>query len=446
MKTFKEYILESTITVPPNVIEPIRKYILDTYKEVVNKGVSKLNKKERIFILNLKDTKYEFLNSLAHDYPLNVKLIYAPKFTAEEYYSPEKTYGEIIINIADLNDVYHNVLEHELVHYLQHLLNKNVGINDWKKNFAGGMPSPLRNMIKDLTFHGYNKTSWDAATQGKKSWNAIKRTKHMLRPIEHQSNMVTMLHNLLYTQYTNPGIPKNKIFADFLKTNYRMVKLKQSRPEQYREYAKQLYSAFTDDRVHRLKTYRELSNFIDHINKLKKENKGGEEIVFWGKTYDVNMKKYNYAPITSSDLKNIGTSEPIDRLNYWDYSNVDDGNNSERGEYILVNYLGLKEHESKDGYSYVRIPSSYDSMKTIFKKLQKTKKEFLKLKYNPFPSVGPDVTPEQEAKNIDYAAAVLANTMSDTIEYKIDKKIMPEEIYNRFYLNKPLPPKPNENI
>jgi len=335
MKTFKKYFLESTISVPIPTISPLIDYIKRIYEDMALSGAKALRKKEDVFVIDFTGTKYEFLNEVAKKYPLTLKLSYANQNTSSQHY--ESWAQRIQLNIAYLHEAF-NTLKHEMVHYIQDLINKNLG----KENVAGAQKRKL--MSKTHDYLGYPK--------GKRGY---KRTKHAYRPVEHHSNMVSNLAWLYKLEHDHIDMSKREIFDEMVKASRRLKSFKQYDYGKYKNYIKNLYTAFmVTDSKDEVNVHKELAEVIKAAKEIKDIKKQEDDKTKTPITYGYkNWRTKEIIPIYEDDFS--APSLSVSSYDYMNFSDLEDDNTSE-AENIFDRLPYTTEYTDRDGYYYMRIP------------------------------------------------------------------------------------------
>jgi hypothetical protein len=465
MKTFKQHFTEATMQVPPRVLDEIRAWMRDTYEDIKMRGVSRIREIHKGFDIDLTGTKYEYLQPTIDKYPLTVTLSYAPSDRTSQHYMDDTR--TIRLNLGNFKRTYDDVLEHEFVHYLQDIMYLRVIIAKKQHpgylNTPGGMKRKLTNQTKDMNFDG-------------QQWRKIgdppgrkRRTSHHLRPVEHQSNLVSTLKELVkyyrHNRYEyedkirrnneykygneHHQDPKLEIFKAFVRDNHRMKKLKKSREGQYKEYIKQLYKAFIHTDLEDLtRTYNEAKDFLKRVEvKLLQQNAAKE--MKRTKTETPILWKYQWDDITGKqDIKLPVFEDELTKLNIeplviydWDIDSTLKLHNKTMTDHVLsklgwdINATGETDEENHP-VSVIKIPFDYPEIKQTFKKIKELKDdqpEDLPYYYKYEESI--DNMAKELAKYYSYA---LNNAEIDAGWDEEGYPLSISSIYETFYEGKPL--------
>ena len=288
---FKNWLLlsEGSIKIPYKVIQPIVNDYFDFYKNV-NLGKSKLRDEEHIYTLDLSDTNYNFPNIIP-----KLKVTYkgikgkntiggfTPSKTKIEYpplpYNPTKdpitVIGDIILK-KDLpsNESPFKLIEHEVIHFIQDLININMshnkGIykNDGKlgsgkrPDFGGSGP---RKLTQDLM----NKLNVDFLGDNKKHG---RRIDHEKIATEYQTNLSSIII-LLYQEFTSTFLSGN-LNPDYYSYPYDIIKNIKTKEDF--EKNKDVIIEFLNNQTAKKKFIQKIN-----INKLTKIKDFNKELYNW---------------------------------------------------------------------------------------------------------------------------------------------------------------------
>lgn len=288
---FKNWLLlsEGSIKIPYKVIQPIVNDYFDFYKNV-NLGKSKLRDEEHIYTLDLSDTNYNFPNIIP-----KLKVTYkgikgkntiggfTPSKTKIEYpplpYNPTKdpitVIGDIILK-KDLpsNESPFKLIEHEVIHFIQDLININMSHNKGiykndgqlgsgkRPDFGGSGP---RKLTQDLM----NKLNVDFLGDNKKHG---RRIDHEKIATEYQTNLSSIII-LLYQQFTSKFLSGN-LNPDYYSYPYDIVKTIKTKED---------FEKNKDSIVEFLNNQTAKKKFIQKIdiNKLTKIKDFNKELYNW---------------------------------------------------------------------------------------------------------------------------------------------------------------------
>jgi len=250
-----ELVTEGLFAIPRNSFQNIFNYVAEIYK-YVNSGqrISPHRLKPKILPISLAGTNFEFLEKF---HP-QVKVFFYRSANTEgaKFWTYDKEIGEvsdkwgnIYINLnGDLQDILTTVLEHEILHYIQHLIRSH---RDQSDDYIGGLPSK-KVIPNNLTTHGYVK--------GKEK----KRVKHSRRPIEYYTNLNSAVREVQKFYNTSKSVhrfedsPKERkrFFVGLLeklkngKLSGRFADtfadVKKENPELYKAYLRLTYNAFVN--------------------------------------------------------------------------------------------------------------------------------------------------------------------------------------------------------
>lgn len=199
MISFKQWIYNEGFELPFDSIRQIYDYYLDGYRQYLKSPRTKIEPK--IFDLNLQNTKYNFLQYLNPRIKVNLvgSLPQAIGIYHGQYSEVGGSLGKISLSFSDFQNVNYGAIEHEVLHYIQSLIQRHAGRRRKSKNpTLGGLPSAsiTKRIMKD---RGIN-------VRGQKE---EKRTKHEYRPIEYYTNLNSLIRSLQY-HYIALGSKMNK--------------------------------------------------------------------------------------------------------------------------------------------------------------------------------------------------------------------------------------------
>jgi len=209
---------------------------------------------------------------------------------------------------------------------------------------------------------------------------AHRRTKHGLRPVEYQTDLLSALRHLQAAYIMHFDIKdenaqllwdkekKKEFFKDVLakrvKTKYGLIV-----PNEHENikgpYLKELYKNFVEktgnlDVSNDIKKYREIV-MRDRMKKIKQAQEESEN-----EGFEINGKTY-----TEDDFNGRTQKEPHYDFPY-EIMGVLDGTNIEFGDEFLVYDLGFKrKYSERDGEENYHIPISYRTFRILGNKIQK---------------------------------------------------------------------------
>lgn len=181
------YIIEEGFFhVPENVLKPIKEFYIENYKQYLKNNKGKISRRlypPKDFKLDFTGTKFEFLNfrnpsvtvyltskgSTYHDYN------HDNENTMESF-----NHGNIYLqlNASNFERVLYDTIEHEIMHYIQSLM------NNLHNQYGAGFPNK-KLWRKDLDVHG-----------GLTNGTGRTRVTHTQRPIEYYPDLLSAIRQL----------------------------------------------------------------------------------------------------------------------------------------------------------------------------------------------------------------------------------------------------------
>lgn len=188
--SYKYIIEEGYFHVPENVLKHIKDFYIENYKQYLKNGRGKISRRlypPKLIELDFTGTRFEFLNSKKP----SVMVYLTSKGSHYHDYDHNGTDTMFLYNQGNIylqlnsnrfSDILSNVIEHEVMHYIQYLM------ETIHKKAGGGYPN-RRLWGKDVDAYG-NRISGTGRT----------RVTHSLRPIEYYPDLLTAIRTL-FTDY-----------------------------------------------------------------------------------------------------------------------------------------------------------------------------------------------------------------------------------------------------
>lgn len=378
MKFERLYLLmEGVFSLPRHVFQPIVDYYNDAYKQVVKTGIKRITMKTfppKLFPIDLTGTHYDFLQKHFGEGNLAV-WVYVNLDRVKSQFSQYNQNGFDTFNSSrignitlDFNDVVranYDVIEHEMMHYIQYLIRK------YKKEkynqtdpTMGGLP-PKHLLPKDINIRGYKHDSLGKSKQ--------KRVNHTNRPIEYYTDLLSAVRQIQY-EYKNHqsrGLSKKDFFENVIKTaNGEVIggyasyaplvegvfkALKKINGELYQRALKIAYDAFVN---------KDAPFSRNDLDELKREIK--------------ELKQSAREEMTKKDSEKskeekVFNNKPALKIEYVDraiYSHLKDGN-YEFAENVFDKLPYTKRIESKrEDTEYIVLSSKWPHVQKIFSKIK----------------------------------------------------------------------------
>ena len=191
-ESYKHIIEEGFFHVPENVLQPIKNFYIENYKQYVKNGGGKISRRlypPKEFKLDFSGTRFEFLNF--RNPSVTVYLTSRGSYFHEYNHERENTmelfnHGNIYLqlNTQIFRRIVTDIIEHEVMHYIQFLM------KDLHKEYGAGFPNK-RLWRKDVDPHG-RSTGGSGRT----------RVTHSQRPIEYYTDLLTAIR-VLFRDYHN---------------------------------------------------------------------------------------------------------------------------------------------------------------------------------------------------------------------------------------------------
>lgn len=227
MNTFKHWLYNEAFDLPFSSLKPIYDYYAYGYKLYLRTPRSSITPK--VFDLDLSETKYKFLQPLQPAVKITLRgtipgadgtyngIIYDYSYD-QNLKTITKKVGNITLALKNFEHVNYSTIEHEVLHYLQDLM------RDYIKQKPKHDDSDLEHVQKSIRkkwqlprFGGLTKQNILDRVIGKKDPKVfdadkkaiegevnVRRTKHEYRPIEHYTNLSSLIKGLqyLYAKFT----------------------------------------------------------------------------------------------------------------------------------------------------------------------------------------------------------------------------------------------------
>jgi hypothetical protein len=384
---------------PRQVVNPIRRYIIDVYKSVAREDIRRITAKKfppRDFTLDFSGTQLEELNNLSIvKRTISVEVSLSSSGTS--YAIPAA--NKILINLAEgLSFSILETIEHELMHIIQEW------IAQYKKfrGLGGLIPGKFRDLGYDV--EGYKKNK-------DKKWNPDqKRRKHEEREVEKYPRFISMVRNLQYVYlYMREKMGSDmwkKEFLEYFLHDPDLIKDQLSKEDgvksdknilrhfkfalsiweplskksgEYKEWIlKTLYDSFVnrDENFDFSEIYGgQKEEELLRIEKREKDksvgsNTGfsGTDILFYGDRWGKEIA------ITREVFEKLGSESILSYdfgYNVLDIVGLEDENHSysEVGEYFADRLPYISDYEDRWGSYYIKIGLGLKEVKAIFKRL-----------------------------------------------------------------------------
>lgn len=282
---FKNWLLlsEGSIKIPYKVIQPIVNDYFNYFKDV-NLGKSKLEYIEKEYILDLSDTNYNFPNIIPKlnvtykgtrgkaigTFDISKTKIEYPPLPYNATKDPITVIGYINLkkNLSS-NESPVELIEHEVIHFIQNLININMSHNKGiykndgqlgsgkRPDFGGSGP---RKLTQDLM----NKLNVDFLGDNKKHG---RRIDHEKIPIEYQTNLSSIIISL-YQQFTSTFLSGN-LNPSYFSYPYDIVKTIKTKEDF--EKNKNVIIKFLNNPIEKKKFIEKID--INKLTKIKNFNK-----------------------------------------------------------------------------------------------------------------------------------------------------------------------------
>lgn len=379
-------LVEGYFHLPHDVIKPVIDVYIENYKKFKINKVKRVTDKSFPNIqipIDFKNSNFKFLNEL------NPYIVI--KFTKDNsaFLGFNSTYGKlknnpVSVGVIELSlyrgprEIY-DVIEHELLHFVQELIKKYKEIKYKKQSsdtMMGGLPSP-KLISKDVDIHGYKKRP------DSEYYRNLKRVSHSKRPIEYYPDLLSSIRELQYLFYKKAEKENNLDNWDSIKNSNQLKK------EFFIEFIKSINSNLIG------RTGFEFSISARVFIEFKKISED-----FYKKmlsiAYDSFVNKsINFDHSSISNLENYIKSEldkrpieiPIDKFKFLNsylkinyaadiFDKVPDSIPIEDGRsdsaHSIFDAIGIKEKHSDYGFNFV-LPTSEKAIKNLFSQLKHLK-------------------------------------------------------------------------
>jgi predicted SprT family Zn-dependent metalloprotease len=402
---------EGYFHVPISVLKNLLEDYYEIWRVVQSQNIKRMTPQSfstKDYDLDFSGTRFEFLNNLDPKPSIRVRytksggsyfsIVSSRKLKTEPDYSKNK--GFMQIDLSDPYRVVIDILEHEVLHYIQYYIQKYTRIKkgeidpifDRTKGSVGGLP-PKKIIDNRYTTSGYSKDS-----------NQTRRTKHSLRPIEYYPDLLSSIRQMefdfsrYYPDYeydeNNPTKwekEKKQFFVDVLKGNVK-VSIASNTFKEFKTVSKQFYN-------HMVKVAYDA--FVNkppnlNINELKRV---GNELGLGYRTSkkeisDIKRKEeipYGFQQIKTNDNKMFEDSlgKDMRELYYADFFDWQMGNDPNEFSYNnilrIVKHLGLFYNIRNKNIQLtpssvaiskkinITFPTTQDGVENIFKRLKEYK-------------------------------------------------------------------------
>jgi len=189
---------EGYLHIPENVIKEIKDYYILNFKKFYKSSSNEITEDEypsKVFYLDLTGTSFEFFNYIKPKPSVLVKFISGASkhlnYEKDVFTIRTKNQGNIHLELVKDPQIFRELLsytiEHEVIHFIQHLL------FIYKNKMAGSTNKSLFRPNTDI--HGYSQT---------KEGIPRRKVRHSFRPIEYYPDLVSSireLHKLFYDKF-----------------------------------------------------------------------------------------------------------------------------------------------------------------------------------------------------------------------------------------------------
>ena len=415
-KMILEILEENHLHIPREVYQDMLDYYIEMYKKFKISGSKRVTDQKyppnyfypdfsKIgptfdFIKNLPETPWVRLRFTSDNY--------------QQFCRFQKGYNsEIQVSLNDPERVYTEVLEHELLHSLQHILKqheqnrrlqvhpKDVRIKKGEKTFVSRDPlSVTRATLPDVKYAGVPKKKF---INHYYDWHgypidstARRRTTHQNRPIEYYPDLMSSLRDIQRSWFkfaASHAMDEKAINSEDKKKNFYMLFFNSIKNDQpYPEYAKNFVPSLA---VKIFRTFK--TSGKDFINMMLNKLYDG----FVNKNVPFDYKKFKEIQNQTEEEATSNRNEKLlkqgikennfsfnkrelkfdyyDRSNIFRYLNDEkaedyiEGNTSEYADNVFSE-IGLRPKEDKNYNEYILFPSKIENIVKIFKKLFYLKK------------------------------------------------------------------------
>jgi hypothetical protein len=415
-KVILEVLEESHLHIPREVYQDMMDYYIEMYKKFKKTGSSRVTPKQyppKTFHPDFSKVgkTFEFIKNLPQQPEITLT------FTANnshQYCRFGKGYNsQIQVSLDDAERVYTEVMEHELLHSLQHILKrhehdrrqqvhpKDVRLKKGEKTFISRDPlSVTRARLPDVEYAGVPKKKfinqyydWHGYPKDK---YAQRRTTHENRPIEYYPDLMSATRSMQRSWIkfaASHAMDEKAVKSEEKKKNFYMLffnNIKNNQP--YPDYVKAFIPSLADKIFERFKkSGKEFLNMM--LNKLYDAFVNKDFPFDYSKFKEIQKQAYE-EKIQAEKEKSVkagakGENFTFDsrslKLDYYDRGEIlSDIQNEEAKDYLDGSYsdnaemifdrLGISSKEDKRGNEYVLFPSKLPNVIKLFKKIKEAKK------------------------------------------------------------------------
>ena len=328
-KSESMYKIASFFSIPYSAYKDIVEHTYQAYQQISQKNLKRLTKESfppKIFKLDFSNTQYEFLNTLNPEITL--------QFTMQREESwfdrTSPTTGIIQLSLNDnVMDVLSWIIEHEVLHFIQELIRTHVrqkyDIPRKQKADYGGLP-PQNAIQQGVSAEGFLDHPKKYSQPSKQ-----KKVRHTKRPIEHYTDLNTIIRILQRIHYTIKNeISKKELYTAFINNqlgnlfkNNNITQLDVSssiatsilaeakkNPPLYKIYLQHIWKGFVEsdynvdfERMDEMKS--EINNTYNEQAKINKEKaemmKQADKPIITNKMYEERLNTQPYRLPESSD-------------------------------------------------------------------------------------------------------------------------------------------------
>jgi len=376
---------EGLFHIPRHVYQDILDYYNESAKKVAENDIKRITDKTfppKKFKIDLTGTRFEKLHELGDLY---IVVTFSMKFDVyfHTHNKPTKNNkvmkntlfisntGNINLDFSAPTQTNIHYIEHEMLHFIQYLIQKYKKLKKYKTSDIGGLPP------KDVVPTGLNVDGEKVDAQGVPLTG--RQVYHTNRPVEFYPDLLSCIRQLQYEYYKHPRErrpSKEDYFNNFvkaLKTPNSMLSVfahiskifnivKRNNPKLYKIYLKTAYNEFVNNEP----------NFdIDNIKQQQKELEELREISKEKKKIADSIAHSNMSKLEL--LFNGKRSFTVDYYDRSKYSNMDDENYA-FSEEVFERLPYTKRRESKkDGSEKYVISTKWKHLVKIFEKIKELK-------------------------------------------------------------------------
>lgn len=488
---FKHWLLlnEGLIQIPYKVIKPIADDYFDFFKNV-NLGKTKIKDKTYTYTLDLSGTNYDFRNIIPK---LNVTYkglrgknigSYHTSETKIEYpplpYSPQEdpitVTGKIILK-KNLSNYYSpvEIIEHEVMHFIQDLININMSHNkqiykndgnldtDERPEFGGSGPRKLtQNLMRSYNsdFRGYNKSKNRMLDHEKRATEFQTNLSSIIIKLNREfvnkflsgnlnPNSFSYDYNIVKDIKTKEDFEKNKdvivkfinnqnVKNKYLKSSigffsyytHELDKIKKFNKELYNWYLSEIYKNFVAKDIEEDKLNQIVDEYFFNKNKSSDEDiyfakniKFKNFIVFYKDIFGFAIRHHIHL---AKMLKQSETIENVSAIYFWNFVKIIIDKfyqiNTSSKRYNQLNLLDFFKYYRDLPEISKKTISRYD-LKSIFNFIKNLKTKIEELE---------EIDPKENSNSLDEISEKIARFLAEDIAWA----------YERHYENKKINKKP----